>query len=86
MYTNRQFHSIHGVKDLKDGLNETSVSQLVPDLRGIHPDDCYSVVPYEKGYTFLYYLEQQVGMPGDSYGYQYQHILPGLHFYGLLGL
>ena len=34
---------------------------LVHDLRGVDPDDAFSVVPYEKGHTFLYYLEVLLG-------------------------
>ena len=37
---------------------------LIPDLSGIDPDDAFSSVPYEKGHTFLWYLEQLVGGPG----------------------
>ena len=37
---------------------------LVPDLTGIDPDDSFSVVPYEKGQAFLWYLEELVGGPG----------------------
>lgn len=28
---------------------------------GIDPDDAFSTVPYEKGFNFLYYLEQILG-------------------------
>jgi len=41
------------------------LTQLVPDLRGIDPDDAFSSVPYEKGFAFLYYLETLVGGPGN---------------------
>ncbi|KAK3176883.1 hypothetical protein OEA41_008209 [Lepraria neglecta] len=36
-------------------------TQLVVDLKGKDPDDAFSSIPYEKGYTFLSYLESQVG-------------------------
>jgi len=36
-------------------------TRLVTDLRGVDPDDSFSSVPYEKGYVFLYYLEETVG-------------------------
>lgn len=39
-------------------------TSLVVDLEGIHPDCAFSVVPYEKGSTFLWYLEDLVGGPG----------------------
>ena len=31
------------------------------------PDDAFSKVPYEKGSTFLWYLEDLVGGPGEWY-------------------
>ena len=34
------------------------------NLDGVDPDDAFSVVPYEKGSTFLWYLEDTVGGPG----------------------
>lgn len=37
---------------------------LVLNIRGIDPDDALSIVPYEKGSTFLMYLEQKLGGPG----------------------
>ncbi|XP_070395879.1 leukotriene A-4 hydrolase isoform X6 [Dermacentor albipictus] len=36
---------------------------LVPRLSGVHPDEAFSSVPYEKGHTFLYYLETLLGGP-----------------------
>lgn len=40
---------------------------LVVDLKGVDPDDAFSVVPYEKGQTFLRYLESVVGGPGKNF-------------------
>lgn len=37
---------------------------LVLNIKGIDPDDALSIVPYEKGSTFLMYLEQKLGGPG----------------------
>ena len=42
-------------------------------LRDIDPDDAFSAIPYEKGFTFLVYLEEQVG--GE------QHMNPFLRAY-----
>jgi leukotriene-A4 hydrolase len=36
---------------------------LVPDLSGVDPDDAFFSIPYEKGSTFLWYLEELVGGP-----------------------
>jgi leukotriene-A4 hydrolase len=63
----RQFQSIGGWKGLKETVNrlgaDNPLTRLVPDLRGIDPDDSFSLIPYEKGYAFLYYLEEKVGGP-----------------------
>ena len=40
------------------------MTALVVNLDGVDPDDAFSVVPYEKGSTFLWYLEDTVGGPG----------------------
>ncbi len=43
-------------------LGETNpLTALVVNLTGVDPDDAFSVVPYEKGSTFLWYLEDIVG-------------------------
>ena len=39
-------------------------THLVPDLKGVDPDDAFSTVPYEKGFSLLMYLEQLLGGPG----------------------
>ncbi|GAB6032774.1 Leukotriene A-4 hydrolase [Chamberlinius hualienensis] len=61
----RQFKSIGGWKTLLDEIKiqgETGpFTKLVVDLKGNDPDDAFSSIPYEKGYSFLYYLEQLVG-------------------------
>jgi leukotriene-A4 hydrolase len=62
----RQFKSIGGWKDLKDTILKTlgekhPFTSLVINLAGVDPDDSFSTVPYEKGYVFLYYLEEKVG-------------------------
>lgn len=42
---------------------DNNLTCLVVDLIGVHPDDAFSRVPYEKGHTFLRYLEVIVGGP-----------------------
>lgn len=37
------------------------------DLKGVHPDDAFSTVPYEKGSLFLRFLEDSVGGPGEDF-------------------
>ena len=41
------------------------LTALVVDLEDVDPDDAFSVVPYEKGAAFLWYLEELVGGPGN---------------------
>jgi len=48
---------------------DPTFTKLVNDLKGTNPDDVFSVVPYEKGYTFLYYLETLVGKEGTFIDY-----------------
>ena len=61
----RDFSAIIGWKALEDSVNqfghEHDFTKLIPDLKGKDPDDAFSSIPYEKGYTFLSYLEAQVG-------------------------
>ncbi|XP_046999491.1 leukotriene A-4 hydrolase [Schistocerca americana] len=63
----RKFSAFCGLKDLRDAINTRGQNDpmtcLVPDLRSVSPDDSFSVVPYEKGHTFLYYLEELAGGP-----------------------
>lgn len=40
---------------------DNPLTNLVVDLSTVDPDDAFSRVPYEKGSTFLWYLEDLVG-------------------------
>ena len=61
----RDFSAIIGWKALSDSVNDygenNDFTKMIPSLHGKDPDDAFSSVPYEKGYTFLSYLERQVG-------------------------
>ncbi|ORY03966.1 hypothetical protein K493DRAFT_334072 [Basidiobolus meristosporus CBS 931.73] len=61
----RQFSAQLGVKDLKADVDlfghKNPLTCLCPRLQGVDPDDAFSSVPYEKGFNFLYYLEQLLG-------------------------
>lgn len=63
----RHFNALEGLKDLKETIKamgeKNQLTRLVTDLRGVNPDDAFSVVPYEKGHSFLFYLEQLLGGP-----------------------
>jgi len=64
----RHFSAILRWRDLEETVNKVlgptnPNTALVPNLVGVDPDDAFSVVPYEKGSTFLWYLEDLVGGP-----------------------
>lgn len=42
------------------------LTNLVPSLQDIDPDDAFSSVPYEKGFALLYHLEELLGGPGNT--------------------
>lgn len=50
---------IYGIKSY--GGDESPFTRLVLDFKGSRPDDVMSKISYEKGYTFLCYLESVVG-------------------------
>jgi leukotriene-A4 hydrolase len=61
----RDFSAIIGWKALQDSVErygeDHEFTKLIVDLKGKDPDDAFSSIPYEKGFTFLYYLEKLVG-------------------------
>jgi leukotriene-A4 hydrolase len=63
----RQFNSHIGLADLRESVAQFNGdgpgTMLIPDLTDTDPDDVFSSVPYEKGYTLLYVLEELVGGP-----------------------
>ena len=65
----RHFSAMGGWRSLKYSIDiqghDNPLTALVVDLDGVDPDDAFSVVPYEKGSTFLWYLEDTVGGPGS---------------------
>lgn len=61
-----QFHAAQGAGELAETVAHLGASHpftcLVPDLSGgLDPDDAFSKIPYEKGFYFLYYLQEVVG-------------------------
>lgn len=79
----RHLDAIVGLGSLRDSIAQfppgSPATQLVVDLSGTSPDDVYSTVPYEKGHTFLVYLEQLVGGSAVFEPYLAAHIR---HFAG----
>ncbi|XP_073953391.1 leukotriene A-4 hydrolase-like isoform X2 [Choristoneura fumiferana] len=64
----RDFHSLLGLQELSETVNDdlkptNPLTRLVVELKGVHPDDAFSTVPYEKGSLFLRYLEDLLGGP-----------------------
>ncbi len=74
----RQFNSIVGLSDLSEAIElfgpTNQATCLQPDLSATDPDDVFSSVPYEKGHTFLAYLEEVVGGPDIFEPYFKAHI------------
>ena len=65
----RHFMSNLKWKELEEAVYEEfspdhEFTKLVPSLIGVDPDDAFCRVPYEKGSTFLWYLEERVGGAG----------------------
>ncbi|ESO84303.1 hypothetical protein LOTGIDRAFT_222151 [Lottia gigantea] len=63
----RQFQLAAGWQELRNTvenvLHNGPYTRLIPDLKGVDPDDAFSNVPYEKGCALLYYLETLLGGP-----------------------
>jgi len=61
----RHFNAILNMADLEDSIKvlEEEFTKLVVNLVGVDPEDAFSVIPYIKGSTFLWYLEEIVGGP-----------------------
>ncbi|XP_023023652.2 leukotriene A-4 hydrolase [Leptinotarsa decemlineata] len=63
----QDFDAYTAVSELSEAIErmgkDSPLTKLVVDLKGVHPDEASSIVPYEKGQTFLRYLESVVGGP-----------------------
>ncbi|XP_043943121.1 leukotriene A-4 hydrolase-like [Protopterus annectens] len=61
----RQFAAIGGWNYLCDSIKTlgktNKLTNLVPNLAEVDPDEAFSCVPYEKGFALLYHLEQLLG-------------------------
>lgn len=61
----RHFSAIIGWEELTNSVRlfgpEHEFTKLVIDLKGKDPDDAFSSIPYEKGFNFLFHLENLVG-------------------------
>jgi aminopeptidase N len=58
-------HAALGRRELDESLarfaQTPEMTKLRPNLDGVDPDECYSFIPYEKGYLFLTQIEAAVG-------------------------
>lgn len=65
----QDFDAHCGTVELKETISvlgaDNPMTCLVVNLEKTHPDDAFSKVPYEKGHTFLRYLENLVGGPSE---------------------
>ncbi|KAF7495920.1 Leukotriene A-4 hydrolase [Sarcoptes scabiei] len=63
----RHLMALEGLEDLKEAVkyygDDSPLTKLLIDVRKINPDDAFSSIPYQKGHTFLFYLEQKLGGP-----------------------
>ncbi|KAI8899592.1 leukotriene A4 hydrolase [Globomyces pollinis-pini] len=83
--SSRHFNSIIGLAALQESVDHChstshpEYSYLCPCLKGVDPDDVFSRVPYEKGFNFLFYLEQLVGGPEIFEPYVKAHVVEFSH-------
>lgn len=63
----RQFECLGGWRDLEEeikqfaSVNQLDLTKLVPCLTDVDPDDAFSIVPYQKGHSLLFHLEEKLG-------------------------
>ncbi|XP_076861056.1 leukotriene A-4 hydrolase [Brachyhypopomus gauderio] len=74
----RQFKAMGGWKELHESVERFGannvLTNLVPNLQDVDPDDSFSCVPYEKGFALLYYLEELMGGPEVFMGFVKSYI------------
>lgn len=47
-------------------IGKPELTSLIVNMEGVHPDDAFSTIPYERGSAFLFYLENLLGGPGEK--------------------
>ncbi|GBC06237.1 hypothetical protein RclHR1_06700001 [Rhizophagus clarus] len=72
------FHAIIGWSELEEDVKlfgeDSPLTALQPVLKGVDPDDAFSRVSYEKGFNFLYHIQQVVGGPEFFEPYMKAHV------------
>ena len=48
------------LSDIENLGESKNISSLIPSLLGRNPEDSFGLIPYEKGYNFLYYIEKLI--------------------------
>ena len=48
------------LSDIENLGESKNISSLIPYLLGRNPEDAFGIIPYEKGYNFLYYIEKLI--------------------------
>ncbi|XP_067998884.1 leukotriene A-4 hydrolase [Melanerpes formicivorus] len=69
----RHFQALGGWRELQHSINtlgdKNPLTNLIPNLNEVDPDDAFSSVPYEKGFALLFHLEQLLGGPDVFMGF-----------------
>ncbi|CAG8448674.1 11273_t:CDS:10, partial [Scutellospora calospora] len=72
------FDAIIGWKSLKQDIEhfgpDNVLTALNPKLKDVNPDDSFSLVPYEKGFNFLYHIQKVIGGPDYFEPYMKAHV------------
>ncbi|GIY29295.1 leukotriene A-4 hydrolase [Caerostris darwini] len=75
----RHFECVGGWTELESEVKRLgekhNFTKLVPDLKGVDPDEAFSSIPYEKGQALLFYLESILGGPEE-----FEKFLKAYHF------
>ncbi|CAB4380433.1 unnamed protein product [Rhizophagus irregularis] len=73
-----EFDAIIGWRALEEDIKlfgeDNPLTALQPVLKDVDPDDCFSSVPYEKGFNFLYHIQKVVGGPEFFEPYMKAHV------------
>ncbi|CAG8514396.1 14713_t:CDS:10, partial [Cetraspora pellucida] len=73
-----EFDAIIGWRSLEQDIKlfgpDNVLTALTPKLEGVDPDDCFSSVPYEKGFNFLYHIQKVIGGPEYFEPYMKAHV------------
>ncbi|CAG8832016.1 15949_t:CDS:10, partial [Gigaspora margarita] len=73
-----EFNAIIGWRALEQDIElfgeNNPLTALTPKLKDVDPDDSGSLVPYEKGFNFLYHIQKVIGGPQNFEPYMKAHV------------